>query len=218
MTGKPCFHQKTFHVTEVNNYQAEVEHHLCNGCAPTYVQLSQAGQTPMLFSNPTPTPPTTEVVVQEEEEEPKPIPVKKGKGKKPKYIETADELFELFMMKPKKKEIACPECGMTPADFKKTGKMGCPECYNFYKNDVPDVLAGCQDGSTKHVGKKPKTPRGNPVEILKTLKLKMAHAVEHEKYEEAIELKKRIAVIEEKMSKEKPDETQEDNLGRSDGG
>lgn len=214
MTGKPCFHQKTLHITEVKDNKSEVEHHMCDGCAPTYMQLSQIGQEPMLFSpQAAPQPPHKKVVVQSDDE-PKKVPVKKGK-KNPKYIETAEELFELFMMKPKKKEIACPKCGMTPTDFQKKGKMGCPECYNFYKDDIPDVLAGCQEGGIKHVGKKPKMPVGNPVEVLKMLKLKLAHAIEQEKYEEAGELKKQITAVQEKLPKENADETQKDNLGES---
>jgi protein arginine kinase activator len=185
------------------------------------MQLSQIGQEPMLFSPQAPVeqppPPQKKQVVVKDNDKPTSVPVKKGK-KNPKYIETAEELFELFMMKPKKKEVACPSCGMTPTDFQKKGKMGCPECYNFYKDDVPDVLAGCQEGGTKHVGKKPKMPVGNPVEVLKMLKLKKAHAIEQQKYEEAAELKKQIAAIEEKLPKENTDETQEDNQRGTDGG
>jgi protein-arginine kinase activator protein McsA len=174
---------------------------MCDGCAITYIQLSQIGQEPMLFSPQTAPQPPNNKVLEQSDDEPKNAPVKKVK-KNPKYIETVDELFDLFMMRPKKKEIACPKCGMTPTDFQKKGKMGCPECYNFYKDEVPDVLAVCQEGGIKHVGKRPKIPVGNPVELLKTLKLKLAHAIEQENYEEASDIKKQITAVQDKLQKE----------------
>lgn len=205
MTGKPCFHPKTLHVTEAKDYQATAEHHMCNGCAPTYMQLSQIGQEPMLFSpQPIPTP-----LTEPAPEEPKPKKNKKEKHppkKVPvKYIETAEQLFDMFMMKPpskknKEKEIACPKCGLTPAEFQSSGKLGCADCFDYYKNDLPDVLKGCQEGAVKHIGKKPKTPTDEPVESVQTLKLRMAHAVEMEKYEEAAVLKKKIAELEKEKS------------------
>jgi protein-arginine kinase activator protein McsA len=197
MTGKPCFHQKTFHVTEVKDYQATQEHHMCGGCSQTYIQLTNIGQEPMLFSPQQVQP----VPVEETAPEQKPKTVKHTKGKKqPKYIETAEELMNLFMMKPpdkkKKPEILCPQCGLTPEEFQKIGKLGCPECYNYYKNDLPDLFKGCQEGATKHIGKVPKsyTP---PVDVV-ALRIQMKRAIKAEKYEEAAALKKQIVEFEQK--------------------
>lgn len=202
MTGKPCFHQKTFHVTEVKDYQATQEHHMCGGCSQTYVQLTNIGQEPMLFS--------PQQVQQPPVDEPAPKPAKQTKDKKKvqvKYIETAEELMNLFMMKPpdkkkqQKAEVACPQCGLTPEQFQKVGKLGCPECYHYYKDDLPDLFKGCQEGATKHIGKVPKSfvP---PVDVV-ALRIQMKRAIKAEKYEEAAALKKQIVEFEQKAEEAK---------------
>jgi protein arginine kinase activator len=106
---------------------------------------------------------------------------------------------------------------MTPPEFQKKGKMGCPKCYEYYKNDLPEILAGCQDGGVKHVGKQPKTPSGDPAELLKVYKLKLKHAIEHEKYEEAAKLKQKVKFLEAKLPKAEKKDAQEDHLGGTDG-
>ena len=35
----------------------------------------------------------------------------------------------------------CPQCGFSQADFKKTGRLGCPACYDHFKDGV-DGLQG----------------------------------------------------------------------------
>ena len=29
-------------------------------------------------------------------------------------------------------EVKCPRCGFTQADFKKSGRLGCPDCYKTF--------------------------------------------------------------------------------------
>jgi protein arginine kinase activator len=50
--------------------------------------------------------------------------------------------------------VACPECGFTRAHLKKIGRMGCPECYQAFADDLDNMLRAMHKG-TRHVGKVP---------------------------------------------------------------
>ena len=45
-------------------------------------------------------------------------------------------------------ELKCPRCGFTQADFKKSGRLGCPECYNTFA----EGLAVCSRRCTRARG------------------------------------------------------------------
>lgn len=51
-------------------------------------------------------------------------------------------------------ETTCPECGTTESDFLKTGKTGCPVCYNVFRDMITKNFKTMQGGMT-HVGKEP---------------------------------------------------------------
>src|SRR5438093_13120218 len=42
-------------------------------------------------------------------------------------------------------ELKCPSCGFTHADFKKAGRLGCPECYKTFS----EALDGLDRKSTR---------------------------------------------------------------------
>ena len=37
-------------------------------------------------------------------------------------------------------ETKCPRCGFTQADFKKSGRLGCPECYKTFAEGLGGLL------------------------------------------------------------------------------
>ena len=37
-------------------------------------------------------------------------------------------------------EVACPNCGFTQPDFKKTGRLGCPQCYTTFNDGLSVIL------------------------------------------------------------------------------
>ncbi|MBO7520966.1 MAG: UvrB/UvrC motif-containing protein [Opitutales bacterium] len=49
----------------------------------------------------------------------------------------------------------CPKCGSTFADFEKSGRFSCPECYKAFESRVLQILAQMH-GAIKHIGKTPK--------------------------------------------------------------
>jgi protein arginine kinase activator len=51
-------------------------------------------------------------------------------------------------------DLTCPACGFTAAQLKKIGRMGCPECYETFREGIEGILRGMHKG-TRHVGKRP---------------------------------------------------------------
>ena len=54
----------------------------------------------------------------------------------------------------KRQESACPECGTTESEFLKTGRTGCPVCYNVFRDMIAKNFKTMQGGMT-HTGKEP---------------------------------------------------------------
>lgn len=117
-------------------------------------------------------------------------------GKKSKsnvfYIETPEQLLEYLT---ESKSLPPCKCGLTEIELDKTGRMGCPECYDHFKNKVEILISYCQPAS-KHVGRVPdlipvEDPK-NPIEKLRVLKLQYAKALELEEYEKLADLKRQI--------------------------
>src|SRR5437899_9557585 len=48
----------------------------------------------------------------------------------------------------------CPVCGFTQADFKKTGRLGCSECYVTFAEGLGSLLKAMHKG-IEHIGKLP---------------------------------------------------------------
>lgn len=51
-------------------------------------------------------------------------------------------------------DIACPACGFTAGQFRKIGRMGCPECYIAFQDGLDSMLRGMHKG-IHHLGKRP---------------------------------------------------------------
>jgi protein arginine kinase activator len=93
-------------------------------------------------------------------------------------------------------ELRCPKCGFTQADFKKSGRLGCSECYHTFAEGLGGLLKTMHKG-TRHVGKAPEVLRESRdiAERVKALKKKMERAIEEEKFELAAELRDQIGEI-----------------------
>ncbi len=62
-------------------------------------------------------------------------------------------LFNGLFDNPRRKgQKVCSLCGMSFEDYEKTGLMGCPSCYDVFKDEILPYIARIQ-GKTKHVGK-----------------------------------------------------------------
>jgi protein arginine kinase activator len=83
-------------------------------------------------------------------------------------------------------ELKCPRCGFSQADFKKSGRLGCPECYATFAEGLAGLLKTMHKG-TRHIGKAPEALRATreSAGLLKTLQAKLAKAIKDENYEQA---------------------------------
>jgi len=93
-------------------------------------------------------------------------------------------------------ELKCPRCGFSQADFKKSGRLGCVECYKTFAEGLAGLLKTMHKG-TRHVGKAPEALRQSreQVDRLKLLQKKLAKAVEDENYEGAATLRDEIKIV-----------------------
>ena len=93
-------------------------------------------------------------------------------------------------------ELKCPRCGFSQADFKKSGRLGCPECYKTFAEALEGLLKTMHKG-TRHEGKVPEALRATREQSdrLKLLQKKLAKAIEQENFEEAAQLRDEIKQI-----------------------
>ena len=93
-------------------------------------------------------------------------------------------------------EAKCPRCGFSQADFKKSGRLGCPECYQTFAEGLEGLLKTMHKG-THHSGKVPEALRANREQSdrLKLLQKKLTKAIEDENFEQAAQLRDEIKQI-----------------------
>jgi len=117
--------------------------------------------------------------------------------------------------------VKCPNCGLTYADFKKIGRLGCGQCYNIFRQYLAPLLKRIH-GSNQHVGKSPvrrakAAPIGPAASVgaateaspapskrkagLQELKAQLVKAIEKEAFEEAARLRDQIKKISSEQNK-----------------
>ena len=98
----------------------------------------------------------------------------------------------------------CPKCGFSQADFKKTGRLGCPDCYDHFEEGVESLLKNMHKG-TRHVGKAPAVWQQTKVYVdrLHSLETRLDKAVAKEDYEKAAQLRDEISRVKSEFSEPK---------------
>jgi protein arginine kinase activator len=91
----------------------------------------------------------------------------------------------------------CPACGFSQADFKKTGRLGCAQCYETFAEGLNSLLKAMHKG-TQHTGKVPahisrKLARDS---ALKNLQRDLQKAVADENYESAAQIRDQLRQLE----------------------
>lgn len=101
-------------------------------------------------------------------------------------------------------ELKCVRCGFTQADLKKSGRLGCPDCYRTFADGLSSLLKSMHKG-TRHVGKAPEALRATRdyADKLKQLQKKLTKAIESENFEEAAQLRDEIKQINERPASPK---------------
>jgi protein arginine kinase activator len=120
-------------------------------------------------------------------------------------------LQDLLELKPKTemedKKGPCPGCQATINDIAEDKKLGCPQCYSWFGNEIKGVLRTTQAG-LKHVGKVPekfkaKMRKEKSKALLFDLEGDLRVAIQKEDYESAAELRDMIETIKENQKKYK---------------
>lgn len=115
----------------------------------------------------------------------------------------------------------CPHCGRSYAEFRSTGLLGCPHCYESFESRLPYVIRRVQAGM-RHLGRKPGEAKAAKLELklsqpdgvnqmdsastksdevsggtnLDALRKARDRAIAREDYEKAAELRDQIRAIE----------------------
>jgi len=104
--------------------------------------------------------------------------------------ETAEQLSRL-------EQKTCPICGITFLEFRKSGRLGCPNDYDFFWEQLEPLLVNIH-GESRHAGKVPQrsgAAGGLQTELIR-LRREMKDAVQDEDYERASELRDEIRRLE----------------------
>ena len=95
-------------------------------------------------------------------------------------------------------ELACPVCHTTLSSFTRTGRLGCPACYQAFRQELQPILMQIH-GHVTHAGRVPvstqeaRRHRSRQEELTR----QMAQAVAQEDYETAAALRDQLKAISE---------------------
>jgi protein arginine kinase activator len=98
----------------------------------------------------------------------------------------------------KERREGCPGCGMTTAEFKVKGRLGCPRCYETFRTELLPLLQRVHESSS-HRGRLPARAPGTAPEMTSPtadLRARLEDAVRGERYEEAARLRDQLRRIE----------------------
>lgn len=168
MKCQKCEKTATYHITELTGPKP-AELHLCEDHAREYLNDSSEQGDPVGSLATT---------------------LAEGMAKQVSLSKKANELQDLDQQ-------TCPICGITFFDFRSRGRLGCPNDYDCFLQQL-DVLIMNIHGEQGHVGKEPK--RAGKGTSRRTLLIKLRRdlddAVQYEDYERATELRDKIKEIE----------------------
>ena len=92
---------------------------------------------------------------------------------------------------------ACPACGATFAVIRREGKVSCPGCYDFFREELAPTVHSLH-GRVTHTGRAPAGLRSKREKQtqLDALRRDLRAAIEGEQYEKAAELRDQIRTLE----------------------
>jgi protein arginine kinase activator len=92
----------------------------------------------------------------------------------------------------------CPQCGIKFVEFRNSGRLGCPNDYQEFREELTALLENIH-GETHHCGKTPRRlPQAKQMQAeLIQLRKQLQQAVTKEAYEDAARLRDKIRKLEE---------------------
>ncbi len=105
-------------------------------------------------------------------------------------------LLSLISAQPKGPSLTCSGCGLTYAEFQRTGKLGCAQCYHDFAEELSPLLSRIH-GRSQHAGRTPanQPPAPSLEGSIETLRERMEKAVLVENFEEAAKLRDEIRAL-----------------------
>jgi len=99
-------------------------------------------------------------------------------------------MLEAHQTAGKEANLTCPDCGLTYAEFRNLGRLGCPNDYEAFAEPLKEVLEKVH-GGTEHLGKVPRRAGADAHAQRELLQLRrrLQEAIESEQYEEAARLR-----------------------------
>jgi len=92
----------------------------------------------------------------------------------------------------------CPFCGISASDFRRTGRVGCSQCYVHFETQLRGLLRRIH-GSSQHAGKlyiAEGTEVSDRLARISSMRRRLKRAVDTEDFETAAELRDRILELE----------------------
>ena len=118
------------------------------------------------------------------------------------FPELFDDMFSSFadlLGFEQVEDLNCPVCKTTLKEFKASSRLGCPNCYDAFREEILKVLkriAPFEKHSQETLKIKPEKKKLTKEEQIATLRNEMKQAVSEERYEDAAKIKKQIAKLE----------------------
>ncbi len=93
-------------------------------------------------------------------------------------------------------KLLCANCGLSWVQFKRTGRLGCANCYDVFCEKLEPIVRRLHN-AVQHVGKAPAEGRTEAQRRLskKQLAAELARAIEQENYELAAALRDQLKKI-----------------------
>lgn len=106
---------------------------------------------------------------------------------------------------PVSEQFVCEACSFTQANFKKTGRLGCPACWTRFHELLAPLLSNMHRG-VRHKGKSPAgmLARLAVRERLQKLKQELHEAISTERYEDAARFRDEITQIQNSLQERHP--------------
>lgn len=98
-------------------------------------------------------------------------------------------------------DLTCPNCGQTYQEFIETGKLGCSQCYEYFRKKLAPLIGKLQ-GHSQHIGIVPISfqERYDRLLVIKKIKDELELAIIEEEYEKAALLRDKIMEEEKRIS------------------
>lgn len=98
--------------------------------------------------------------------------------------------------------LRCPSCGLTYAQFARSGRFGCSVCYKTFGDKLEPLLRKVHSGNVSHFGKIPRRS-GKTIEMrrkLEEMRRQLQNSINNEEFELAAQLRDQIRQIESKLN------------------